>query len=220
LDQKIPGNSAARLQHGGISRFAFEGPLSKGANLPARWRRSRFAEACLAPSPLQAHHGARHNARRDAACRAGRDWEDDMSVAHILASKGHDVVTARRDASLGDIARTLAEHGIGAVVIAGPGREVLGIVSERDVVRAIAAAGPSALNEKVERYMTTKVRFGHEQMTIVEAMEHMTHGRFRHLPVVDGTRLIGVVSIGDIVKYRLAEIESETRAMREYIASA
>lgn len=143
-----------------------------------------------------------------------------MTVAHILASKGRDVVTARSDSTITDIARTLAEHGIGAVVITGEARNVLGIVSERDIVRAVATTGAAALQERVDRHMTTRVTLGSESMTVTQAMEHMTHGRFRHLPIAEEGRLIGLVSIGDIVKHRLAQIESESQAMREYIATA
>ena len=143
-----------------------------------------------------------------------------MTVAHILATKGRDVVTAPPESSIAEIARMLAEHGIGAVVITGHAREVLGIVSERDIVRALAGSGAAALSENVDRHMTRRVTLGTDSMTVTQAMEHMTHGRFRHLPIAEDGRLIGLVSIGDIVKHRLAQIESESQSLREYIASA
>jgi CBS domain-containing protein len=97
---------------------------------------------------------------------------------------------------------------------------VVGILSERDIVRAIAERGPSALSEPVSRVMTEKVVTCTGQSGIQEVMELMTDGKFRHVPVVEGGRLVGVVSIGDIVKHRLAEMEAESQAMREYIATA
>jgi CBS domain-containing protein len=152
---------------------------------------------------------------------SAKEWEHSMTtVAHILAVKGQDVVTASQESTLSEIVRTLAERGIGAVVVTGPTRNVLGIVSERDIVRAIARGGREALNDKVARHMTVKVKFAHGITTVTEAMEHMTRGRFRHLPVVEDGALCGLVSIGDIVKHRLAEIESESQALRDYIATA
>ena len=143
-----------------------------------------------------------------------------MNIAHILAGKGRDVVTAPPESSVSDIARTLAEHGIGAVVVTDAARRVLGIVSERDIVRAVAAGGAAALHHTIARYMTTKVTLAFDAMTVTQAMEQMTNGRFRHLPVAQDGALTGLVSIGDIVKHRLAEIEHESNAMREYIASS
>lgn len=143
-----------------------------------------------------------------------------MIVADILASKGHDVVTARPDSTLAHIANTLVERGIGAIIVTDAARKVLGIISERDIVRAIAKGGAAALGDVVHSHMTAHVTLAFPAMTVTQAMELMTHGRFRHLPVVvDGT-LAGLVSIGDIVKHRLAEIEGESRAMRDYIGSA
>lgn len=143
-----------------------------------------------------------------------------MTVAHILAIKGRDVVTAAPDSTIADIAKVLAARGIGAAIITGAERQVLGIISERDIVRAIAAGGAAALGHDIGRYMTIKVTLGSDDMTVTQAMAHMTAGRFRHLPVVNNGALAGLVSIGDIVKHRLAEIESESRAMRDYIATA
>lgn len=143
-----------------------------------------------------------------------------MTVAHILASKGHDVVTASPDSSLAEIAATLAGRGIGAIVVTGSAREVLGIISERDIVRAVASGGGACLTEPAHRHMTEQVTLAFAAMTVTQAMEHMTSGRFRHLPVVENGVLSGLVSIGDIVKYRLAQIESESEALRNYIGSA
>ena len=143
-----------------------------------------------------------------------------MTVAHILASKGHDVVTAPPETALSEIAATLAGRGIGAIVIINDAREVLGIISERDVVRAIASGGGGALADTAGQHMTERVTQAMGAMTVTQAMEHMTRGRFRHLPVVENGALAGLVSIGDIVKHRLAQIEGESRALRDYIGSA
>jgi CBS domain-containing protein len=143
-----------------------------------------------------------------------------MTVKSILGAKGRDVITASPASTLQDLANTLAGKRIGAIVVAGPGGEVLGIISERDVVKAVAAAGAAALSAPVSAHMTAKVVTCGEDQTIVSVMEHMTNGRFRHMPVVRDGRLIGIVSIGDIVKHRVAEMEHEQQALKEYIASA
>ena len=143
-----------------------------------------------------------------------------MSVAHILATKGGDVVTTQPHRTLVEVIELLASKGIGAVVVADAARTVLGIISERDIVRALAAGGEHALGEPVSRHMTAKVFTVTENTAIDSVMETMTAGRFRHVPVVDNDKLIGLVSIGDVVKYRVNEIETEHRALRDYIATA
>jgi CBS domain-containing protein len=143
-----------------------------------------------------------------------------MSVAQILATKGGDVVTTQPHRTLTEVVELLAKKGIGAVVVADAARNVLGIISERDIMRAIAAAGPSALNEAASRYMTAKVFTVTENTAIDSVMETMTAGRFRHVPVLSNGKLIGLVSIGDVVKYHVNEIETEHRALRDYIATA
>jgi CBS domain-containing protein len=143
-----------------------------------------------------------------------------MNVDHILSEKGREVFTITPDLSLAEAARTLSQRRIGALLVSDPGNPVLGILSERDIVRALAANGPSALEEPVSRYMTGKVVTCTSHTAINDLMETMTTGKFRHVPVVENGRLIGLVSIGDIVKFRVAEIESESRALREYIATA
>ena len=143
-----------------------------------------------------------------------------MTVEHILRSKGRNVVTMEPNRTLSEAARLLSERGIGAVVVSDPSHPVLGILSERDIVRAVAARGPAALEEPVSRSMTVKVVTCTCESAINELMEIMTERKFRHVPVVESGRLAGIVSIGDIVKHRLAEVEAETQAMREYIATA
>jgi CBS domain-containing protein len=144
----------------------------------------------------------------------------EMAVASILAQKGREVVTASPDRSLQDVATILAERKIGAIVITDSQGKVLGMLSERDIVRAMARQGASALDDPVSRHMTERVVTTTEDATIPETMERMTAGRFRHLPVIANDRLVGMISIGDIVKWRLAEIESEHQALKEYIATA
>jgi CBS domain-containing protein len=143
-----------------------------------------------------------------------------MTVEHILRGKGRNVVTIEANCTLSEAARTLAEQRIGALIVSDAFRPVLGIISERDIVMAIAARGPAALDEPVARSMTQKVETCTGESGINEVMEMMTRGKFRHVPVVEGGRLVGIVSIGDIVKHRLAEVEAETQAMRDYIATA
>jgi CBS domain-containing protein len=142
-----------------------------------------------------------------------------MNVAAILKSKGSGVVTATANKSLLDIAKLLVQHGIGCIVIKGDDGDVAGIVSERDLMRAIGQAGPKVLKEPVSVYMTKKVVTAREADTIDRLMPEMTAHRFRHMPVVERGRLIGLVSIGDLVKMHVADAEFEAGAMRQYITS-
>ena len=143
-----------------------------------------------------------------------------MTVRSILAHKGHDVVTIAPTATIAEAVKLLSERRIGAAVITGADNRVAGILSERDIVRVIGERGHAALEEYVGAVMTRKVVTCTETDTIAFIMERMTAGKFRHLPVVDQGRLVGVISIGDVVKSRLHEIEHETEALREYIATA
>ncbi len=143
-----------------------------------------------------------------------------MTVEHILQNKGRDVISIAPQRTLADAARLLSERRIGAVVVCEPERPVLGILSERDIVRAVAGRGGQALQEPVSSQMTREVVTCTRQSAINDVMEIMTRGKFRHVPVVENGKLTGIVSIGDIVKHRLAEVEAETAAMREYIATA
>jgi CBS domain-containing protein len=143
-----------------------------------------------------------------------------MNVEHILQAKGRDVLTIEPGRTLAEAARSLTERRIGAIVVAGPDQAVLGILSERDIVRAVARGGAEALQSPVSHYMTGKVVTCTRQTSINELMEVMTERKFRHMPVVENGRLCGIISIGDVVKNRVAEIEAESQAMREYIATA
>jgi len=143
-----------------------------------------------------------------------------MTVSTILAGKGREVISVEPSAGLADAVRLLASKRIGAALIFGADRRIAGIISERDIVRVLAERGPSALDEPVSRTMTRKVETCNATETVSSIMERMTAGKFRHVPVVDRGRVVGIVSIGDIVKHRLHEMERESEAMRDYIATA
>jgi CBS domain-containing protein len=142
-----------------------------------------------------------------------------MNVAAILKQKGREVFTTAPDTPLLEITKLLGMHGIGCIVITGPDGKVIGIVSERDVVREISRAGSKVLKEPVASCMTKTVFTCREADTIDRLMAEMTAHRFRHMPVVERGRLTGLVSIGDVVRMRIAEAEMEAAAMREYIAT-
>ena len=142
-----------------------------------------------------------------------------MTVSTILKTKGRNVVSALPTDTLAQAIGVLGEKRIGALIINEPSGSLAGILSERDIVRAIARHGASALDHPVSLHMTTKVETARETDLMPTLMERMTEGKFRHLPVVDGARVVGMVSIGDVVKHRLAEMEAETQAMREYITA-
>jgi CBS domain-containing protein len=143
-----------------------------------------------------------------------------MTVKAILSAKGSDVVTIEPQTSLHTAAQRLAELKIGALVVTGADRRVIGILSERDIVKEIAAHGAAALQLPLSEAMTRKVMTCSQSDTISSVMERMTEGKFRHLPVVEQSRLAGIVSIGDIVKHRLHQMEREQSAMRDYIQTA
>ena len=143
-----------------------------------------------------------------------------MSVKAILAAKGGDTVTIEPTADLAAATKLLAEHRIGAVVICGAGGRLSGILSERDIIRALAAHGTDALTLPVSQFMTRNVTTCSEDDSVARLMERMTSGRFRHLPVLRDGKLVGLVSIGDVVKQRVGQIESESEALRDYIRTA
>jgi CBS domain-containing protein len=142
-----------------------------------------------------------------------------MNVAAILKLKGREVFTTTSDTSLLDISKLLGLHGIGCIVVTAPDGKVIGIVSERDIVREIARAGSKVLKEPVETCMTRSVVSCREADTIDRLMAEMTAHRFRHMPVIERGRLVGLVSIGDVVRMRIAEAEMEAAAMRQYICA-
>jgi CBS domain-containing protein len=145
--------------------------------------------------------------------------EAHMQVRHILRDKGREVVTIFSDATLSEASRLLASKRIGAVVVRDRDGGLAGMLSERDIVRALAEASVNALPQTVSKYMTRTVATCSETDSVDEIMEVMTNGRFRHVPVVDNERITGIVSIGDVVKTRIAETVQEAQSLREYIAA-
>jgi CBS domain-containing protein len=143
-----------------------------------------------------------------------------MTVQALLSVKGGGVISIEPTATLEAAAKKLAEHRIGALLVLGPDRRVTGILSERDIVRVLAEQGAAALAQPLSQVMTRKVVTCSPSDTVGVLMERMTTGKFRHLPVIEDERVIGVVSIGDVVKHRLQEIEQESAALRDYIQTA
>ncbi|HEY5793785.1 MAG TPA: CBS domain-containing protein [Bosea sp. (in: a-proteobacteria)] len=143
-----------------------------------------------------------------------------MNVEQLLGDKGHEVISVQPHRTLAEVIRTLTERRIGAVAVMGADGTLVGILSERDIIRALGEHGTAALESPVSRAMTSKVVTCRAQTSVDELMELMTSGRFRHVPVVESGRVVGIVSIGDVVKHRVAAIEAESRAMRDYIAMA
>ena len=142
-----------------------------------------------------------------------------MSVATILKIKGRNVATAKADLSVKKIVDQLAQFKVGAMVILDDSDGVCGIISERDIVRALSKEGENVLPRPVSDIMTKDVMTCSEEDSVADLMERMTTGRFRHLPVISAGSLVGIVSIGDVVKRRISEAEEEADAMRAYIAT-
>lgn len=142
-----------------------------------------------------------------------------MNIGQILKAKAHGVSTARPEDTIEEIATRLAQRKIGAVVIVGEGGKVTGIISERDIIRMIAEHGGKALAMIASQGMTRDVVSCSRANTLDDIMDTMTNGRFRHLPVIEDGALIGIVSIGDVVKHHTAEVELEVTAMRGYLAT-
>ncbi len=142
-----------------------------------------------------------------------------MNVAAILKGKGRAVVTVRPDTPLQTLAKKMSTKRIGAVVVVGENGTVAGIMSERDIIRAISERGADCLSEQVASFMTRQVITCTEGDTLDQLMATMTAGRFRHIPVVEDGALVGIVSIGDVVKHHIAEVEMEASAMRTYLVA-
>ncbi len=142
-----------------------------------------------------------------------------MTIAAILGDKGQDVITITGDRTVRDAVTLLAEKRIGAVPVV-EGGAVVGIFSERDVIHCIERAGPAALDQQVRSVMTAPAITVTSEQPVLVALSLMTRRRIRHLPVVDAGRLVGFVSIGDLVKHRIDRIESEANMMRAYIQQA
>jgi len=141
-----------------------------------------------------------------------------MGISAILGTKGHDVATVGPDASVAEIVADLTTRRIGAVLVV-EGEAVVGVVSERDVVRGLAANAGGVMALRASEIMTSPVITIAPGDSVARALELMTDRRIRHLPVVDGGRLVGLVSIGDLVKQRIEEAEREAMALKDYIAT-
>ena len=142
-----------------------------------------------------------------------------MNVATILGEKGRDVVSVAPDVTLQDAATRLATGKIGAVLVLGADDRLMGILSERDIIRLVGEKGAVALQSPVSSAMTKNVVTCSDHDTVAGVMAIMTAGRFRHMPVVDGNRVAGIISIGDVVKNHIAEVEFEANALKNYLAT-
>lgn len=142
-----------------------------------------------------------------------------MLIAQIIRDKGAVVHTLAANATLEDAARELTEKRVGALVVMDTESAIIGVFSERDLVREVARRGAEALQDKVFNAMSHEVFTAHPEETIDDCLGRMTDRRVRHLPVVEEVRLIGIVSIGDLVKHRIARAEAESAAMQAYIAA-
>ncbi|MEO1719736.1 MAG: CBS domain-containing protein [Pseudomonadota bacterium] len=142
-----------------------------------------------------------------------------VQVQAILSGKGQSLITVSEDVKLAEVATTLAKHKIGAVVVRSETGGVAGILSERDIIGAIAQAGAASLDQTASNVMTRDVITCRPTDDVDVLMEKMTRGRFRHMPVVDGEALAGIVSIGDVVKHHVAEVEMEASALKTYLVA-
>jgi CBS domain-containing protein len=146
--------------------------------------------------------------------------EEAMTVRRILNHKGSDVLTIAPERSLLEAIAALTKHKIGALVVVGPKAEVVGILSERDIVNLLANKDANRFDNPVSSAMTSPAKTCSPNDTITQLMHQMTVGRFRHMPVVENGKLVGVISIGDVVKLRLEEMERESEHLKNYIATA
>ncbi len=140
-----------------------------------------------------------------------------MRIDGVLRAKGTEVISVSPHATLHDAATLLRQHRIGALLVIGADEQVAGILSERDIVTAVADGGAAALANRVDAVMSAEVVVCSPSDTVEQLMAIMTERRFRHLPVVSDGALVGIVSIGDVVKRRLAEVSDEAQALHEYI---
>ena len=143
-----------------------------------------------------------------------------MTVRAILDTKGHQILSVEPDAKLSAAVKILSERRIGAVLVMSNNERIEGILSERDIVRVIGERGAAVLDEPVSAVMTRKVVCCRQTDTVGAIMEKMTAGKFRHLPVLEGGEIVGLISIGDVVKWRVKEFESEQEALQNYIKTA
>jgi CBS domain-containing protein len=142
------------------------------------------------------------------------------TVAAILKHKGFQVTTVEPTATIADVVEVLSERRIGAVLVMDRADQLLGIVSERDIVRCLGANGTRTLEMTAGQLMTRALQVANPETTVAEAMTKMTVGRFRHMPVIDGGVLVGLISIGDVVKARIMEQEDEVDSLKAYVSGS
>jgi CBS domain-containing protein len=143
-----------------------------------------------------------------------------MTIAAILKHKGHDIVTVEPTRTVTEVVNVLDSKRIGAVLVLDAAQQLLGIVSERDIVKCLATHGARTLEMTAGQLMTRDLKTVTRETTVVEAMTMMTAGRFRHIPVLEDGQLIGLISIGDVVKARIMQAEQEVDSLRSYVAGA
>ena len=141
-----------------------------------------------------------------------------MLISEVLHRKGNAVATVPPTATISEVLASLAQYGVGALVVSADGSTVDGIISERDVVRTLATHGRDAVDKRVADVMTTEVVTCSQTATIEQLMTEMTSRRFRHVPVTEDGKLVGIVSIGDVVNARVRNLETETRQLTNYIS--
>jgi CBS domain-containing protein len=191
-------------------RSAIQSPVARGGKAAQSFPRRGWMDA----GPARVVH-IPHLTGRAAARRQMR-----MTVSAILKTKGADVISVNPSSPLSAVVETLASRRIGAVLVLHDDGRVAGVLSERDVVRALARHGSDALAMSASSFMTEDVISASPEDSIGRVMEKMTHGRFRHLPIVDQGHLVGIISIGDVVKMRIDEAEHEAQALRDYVTQA
>lgn len=194
-----PKNILIKMRYNYVPRY---GPIG---HLLLRMRFQTFEQSCLElmENWLQRIHA--------------REWAHRVTVATILSEKGNEVITVSPDALVLDTVRLLRKHRIGSVLALRPDGKIAGVVSERDIVKGLAQSGPAVLQQPVSSIMTEKVVVCHPEDNMLLVMSCMTDRRVRHLPVMDHDRLVGIVSIGDVVKTRMAELQEESDTLRNYI---
>ncbi|MGX9356154.1 CBS domain-containing protein [Roseobacteraceae bacterium S113] len=169
------------------------------------------------PATYQAPRRADQQTRTKSQSLASNTKGETATVERLITSKGNAVISIAPDDTLGTAVEALRDHGIGALMVTGEDGALKGILSERDIVRKLADAPGKTLPHKVSDIMTRAVETCTPDEELVSVLRRMTAGRFRHMPVTNGTRLLGMVTIGDVVNYRLTELEHEALQLKQMI---